>query len=279
VDSHTGRFLHSVSDLPGVAGVLVAEEQDLVFTSNRSEHTVSILATPDGALLGTVRVGLGPNGLAYDPRRVQLLVANVGDAAVPGSHTLSLVDVKTRTLIGHVPVSGRTRWALFDRASDTFYVNIADPPEIAVIEASRPDHVHRTIPIPAAGPHGLDHDPQTGCLYCACDGKALLALDPRSGRILNQAALSGVPDVVFCNSALRHVYVAIGSPGVIDVFEGETLRRLERVETEAGAHTIAFDPSAHRVYAFLPEGRRAAVYQDNRERVGEAAHAAAALPR
>jgi hypothetical protein len=75
----------------------------------------------------------------------------------------------------------------------------------------------------------------------------LAALEPTTGRVLGQTALSGVPDVVFCNAALGHVYVAIRDPGVIDVFETETLRRLESVETEAGAHTIAFDASRQRV--------------------------------
>jgi DNA-binding beta-propeller fold protein YncE len=276
VDCRAGRLLSSVPDLPGVAGVLVCDEQDLVFTSNRREHTVAILRASEASLVGKVRVGLGPNGLAYDAGRGRLLAANVGDAAVRGSHTLSVVDVKAQSLIGAVPVSGRTRWALFDAPSDAFYVNIADPPQIAVLEAARPDRLHWTIPIPVAGPHGLDLDPRTRRLICAGDGKVLVALDLTGGQVLGQAPLSGLPDVVFCNPVLGHVYVAIGDPGVIDVFDAETLRRLESVETEPGAHTIAFDPSTNRVYAFLPASHRAAVYQATGERVGGRVHAVAA---
>ncbi len=279
VDSGAGRFVQSVPDLPGVAGVLVAEEDGRIFTANRAARTVGILAAPDARLLGTVRVGLGPNGLAYDPGRAHLLAANVGDVAVPGSYTVSLVDAKAHALLGYVPVSGRTRWALFDGESDAFYVNIADPPEIAVLDASRPDHVHRTLPIPAAGPHGLDLDPRSRRLFCACDGKVLVALEPTTGRILGRTALSGVPDVVFCNAALGHVYVAIGDPGVIDVFETATLRHLQTVQTERGAHTIGFDPTRNTVYAFLPESHRAAVYQDEGARPGEPARAAEAMRR
>lgn len=276
-DGHAGQFIHSVPDLPGVAGVLVCEEQDLLFTSNRRAHTVGIFSTPEARLLGRVSVGVGPNGLAYDPGRGRLLVANVGDPAVLGSHTVSVVDVQGRTMIGAIPVAGRTRWALFDVASDAFYVNIADPPEIAVIDAGHPDRVARTMPIPAAGPHGLDAESRTGRFFCACDAKVLFAVDPASGRVLGQVALSGVPDVIFCNSARGHVYVAIGDPGVIDVFESKSLRRVETVATEAGAHTIAFDPASDRVYAFLPASHRAAVYQDTGERVAGAAHGAAVM--
>lgn len=71
-----------------------------------------------------------------------------------------------------------------------------------------------------------------------------------------------MPDVVFFSSALRHLYVAIGNPGVIDVFDTDTMRRLESVHTGRGAHTIGFDAVRNAVYAFLPDRHRAAVYRD-----------------
>ena len=37
---------------------------------------------------------------------------------------------------------------------------------------------------PAAGPHGLDLDPATGRLLCACDAGVLIAIDAASGRVL-----------------------------------------------------------------------------------------------
>ena len=262
IDCRAQRYLHSTPGLTGVAGVMVSEEQNLVFTANRQANTVGILSAATGDLLGEVPVGIGPNGLAYDATRHLLLAANVGDPTIPGSQTVSLVDVRTKTLLGHVPVPGRTRWAVFAAETEAFYVNIADPPEIAVIEAQRPDHVHRTFPVPANGPHGLDFDPQTGRLFCACDAKVLVALDMKTGTILSQHDLSGGPDVLFVNPALGHLYVAIGDPGVIEVLDTEPLRRLQTLQTERGAHTIGFDPIRNTVYAFLPESHRAAIYLD-----------------
>lgn len=59
--------------------------------------------------------------------------------------------------------------------------------------------------------------------------------------------------------ALRQLYVAIGDPGLIEVFDIDRLKRVDVVETERGAHTIGLDPDRHRVYAFLPATHRAAV--------------------
>ncbi len=262
IDCENDRYLRSIPGLTGVAGALVSEERDLVFTSNRGENTVGLFH-PDGeAGLLRVRVGLRPNGLAFDPTRNLLLAANVGDPAIPNSFTVSIVDVEGQKLIADIPGPGRTRWAVFDSRARFFYVNIADPPEIILIHAQDPTEVAGHWPIPASGPHGLDLDAERSALYCACDGKKLFRLATSSGRIMAEADLGGVPDVIFLNPALHHLYVAIGDPGVIEVFDTNGLERIETVESERGAHTLAIDPDRNKVYAFLPMTHRAAVFID-----------------
>ena len=260
IDLQGGRYLRSLEGLGGVAGVLVDEECDLVFTSNRGEDTIAILSPDKEESLAKVPVGVRPNGLAFDPRRERLLCANVGDVAKTDSHTISLVDVRSRSLASSLPVPGRTRWAVFDSERDVFFVNIAEPARIAVVESSSAT-IRRWIEVPARGPHGLDQDASRGRLYCACDDGQLICLDSDSGAVSGVLELSGAPDVVFLDHGLRLLFVAIGDPGVVDVIDVAVWKRVGTVETERGAHTIAHDESAHRVYAFLPQSHRAAVYQ------------------
>lgn len=85
----------------------------------------------------------------------------------------------------------------------------------------------------------------------------------RTAGILATEPIAGVPDVVFLNPLLGHLYVAIGDPGVIEVFETAPLRRHEVVSTETGAHTLSFDATRNLVCAFLPATHRAAVYRDH----------------
>jgi DNA-binding beta-propeller fold protein YncE len=262
VDCAQERYLHSIPHLTGVAGALVSDEQDLIFTSNRGENTVGIFSPDDEAGLVKVGVGVRPNGLAYNPTRHLLLAANVGDPAIPGSFTVSIVDVAQRAMSADVPVPGRTRWAVYDPQSDTFYVNIMDPARIVLIDGRSPTRVARTWDAPAAGPHGLDLDLAERRLFCACDGKRLVTLAADTGRVLDEQDISGVPDVVWFNAALQHLYVAIGDPGVIEVFDTRGMRRIETVTTEKGAHTLGLDAERHKVYALLPQTHRAAVYVD-----------------
>ena len=79
------------------------------------------------------------NGLPYDHGRRLVLVANVGDPAIPGSHTLSVVSLSDRAMRAEITVPGRTRWAVYDPDAQAFYVNIAEPAQIALRNLSDDD--------------------------------------------------------------------------------------------------------------------------------------------
>src|SRR5262249_50485323 len=133
IDCARDEFVRSFDGLRAVAGVLVSEELDCAFTSNRGENTVGIFQPGAEDTVVKVPVGIRPNGLALDPGRKTLLAANVGDPAVPDSFTLSVVDVSARSMRGAIPVPGRTRWAIYDQKLERFFVNIADPPRIVAV--------------------------------------------------------------------------------------------------------------------------------------------------
>lgn len=260
IDLAAKKLVRSVTGLTGVAGALVSDERGLVFTSNRGEDTISVFPVGREDEAFKVAVGVRPNGLAFDPARGLLLVANVGDPKVPGSHTLTVVDVEARRVRASIPVPGRTRWTIF--GGRWFFVNIADPPQIVVVDPARPTEVARSIPVPAAGPHGLDLDAKTRRLFCACDEGVLVVLDADSGRVLTTAKLGGVPDVIFWNAELHHLYVAIGDPGLIEVFDTDRLEKIQTVTTELGSHTFGYDAATNGVQAFLPGSDVAAVFED-----------------
>jgi DNA-binding beta-propeller fold protein YncE len=262
IDLDAGRYLESIEGLTGIAGALVAEDSDLVFSANRGEDTVAIVDALGRRPPIRVPVGRRPNGLAFDPVHRTLLVANVGDPADPASHTLTIIDTDRAVVSASIPVSGRTRWTVFDPTADRFFVNIAEPATIVVVDGATPTRVATTIQVPAAGPHGLEVD-RTGRLYCACDAGRLLVLAPPSYAVAAESALDGSPDVIFLDEERRHLYVAIGDPGLIETFDIDRHERVDTVSTEREAHTIGLDRERHRVYAFLPASHRAAIYTDD----------------
>ena len=263
IDMVRDRYVASIDDLAGVAGALVSDARNLVFTSNRGENTVSVFAPGAERDAFKIPVGVKPNGLAFDPASGVLIAANVGDAAIPNSYSVSVVDIPRRERIAEISVPGRTRWAIYDAEHQTFFVNIASPALIISIDARDPSKISKAYEIPAEGPHGLELDAATGRLLCACDAGVLVAVDAASGRVLGRVSLSGSPDVVFLNSRFGRLYVAIGNPGVVDVIDIGAMRTQEVVPTEAGAHTLAIDRKRSKLYAFLPQTHRAAAFVDS----------------
>jgi DNA-binding beta-propeller fold protein YncE len=262
IDCAKDRYVESISGFPAIAGALVSEARGLVFTTNRGENTISVFQPGDERSGLKIGVGVKPNGVAFGDSRGILAVANVGDPAITDSCTASIVDVDRRKRVAEVKVPGRTRWAIYHPAAQTFLINIAFPARIVAIDARAPDKISKQYEVPAEGPHGLDLDPRTDRLFCACDAGILLAIEAASGRVLGEVRLSGAPDVIFLNPRTGHLYVAIGDPGVIDVIDVAAMRTKEIVPTEKGAHTLALDRKRSKVYAFLPWSHRTAVFID-----------------
>jgi DNA-binding beta-propeller fold protein YncE len=259
LDCATRTYLRALApELPGVAGVLVDQEHDLLFSSDRAAARVSVFRCSDEQLLGQVKVGPHPNGLAYDRERRRLYSFNLGEPL--GEHcTASVVELDTLRVVAELPLAGRPRWAVYDDECDVVYGNIQRPAQIAVIDCERAAIV-RTLDVPSEGPHGLWLDSER--LFCAADGGALVVLERDNGEVISSLKLPGVPDVVMHDADLRRLYVAIGEPGIVCSFDSERLELLETVETERGAKTTGWDPIGRCLYVFCPASGGAAVYEE-----------------
>jgi DNA-binding beta-propeller fold protein YncE len=258
IDCTTNTYLCALANLPGVAGVLIDNEHDLLFSSDRGCARVSIFRCSDEMLLGQVAVGQRPNGLAYDPTRRRLFVFNIGDP--PGQNcTASVVDVAEMQVLCTIPLPGRPRWAVYDASTDQIFANVQTPAQVLVLDA-RAMEIARAIDVPVVGPHGLAISGEH--LFCAADGGDLVALHRDTGAVVGTVGLAGEPDVIMQDRALARLYIAVGSPGVVHAVDSQRLELLETVPTELGAHTIGWHPDGRALYVFLPSSEGAAVFSE-----------------
>jgi DNA-binding beta-propeller fold protein YncE len=240
---------------PGVAGVAVCEQRHLLLATCRREGHVASTPLRGALILRRIAVGDRPNGLAIASARGVALAACVGGEIAGPS--LSVLDLAHGAVLASAPLPGRPRWIVHDPDEGCFHVAVAAPPQILAVRDGPPFDVVRTVPIPVAGPHGLELDAARGLLHCACDGAAVVTVEAASGRVVSQVAIAGGPDVVFFNPRRDHLYVAIGDPGVLQVIDTATGTVIETVQTGKDAHTLGFDAEREHVFAFLP-GRHAA---------------------
>jgi hypothetical protein len=159
IDCAQDRYVESIPGFAAVAGALVSKARGLVFTTNRGENTVSVF-TPGGER-NAFKIGVG--------------------VKPTDSFTASVVDLERRERIAEIKVPGRTRWALYNPALETFFTNIASPARIVAIDARDPTKVSKEYQVPAEGPHGLELDAAAGRLLCACDAGILFGIDAASG--------------------------------------------------------------------------------------------------
>jgi len=258
LDCNARSYLRALPELPGVAGVLVDEEQELLFSSDRAAARVSVFRCSDEQLLGQVEVGPHPNGLAYDLKRRQLYSFNLGEP-LGENCTASVVDLDPLVVHAELTLPGRPRWAFYDRERDVVYANLQQPAQIVVIDCER-TVIERALEVPSAGPHGLWLD--SGRLFCAADGGDLVVLERDSGELIASLPLPGVPDVVMHDPELERLYVAIGEPGLICSFDTNRLEQLETVEIDEGAHTTCWDPISQCLCVFCPASGGAAIYEE-----------------
>jgi DNA-binding beta-propeller fold protein YncE len=256
IDGERLELAQTISGCPEGSGVLCTRgDPSLVFAAARGAGKVLVVDPLSGAVRTEVAVGPKPNGLAWDDDHGHLLVADVED------YRARLLEPLTGLTIAGTRLPGRPRWCVFDRARDRFLVNIREPACVVALAADS-GALSAQISVSAAGPHGLDLDPGTDRAFVACDAGAVVALDLRSDREATTVSIGGEPDAIWFNGTRNLLYVAIGDPGLIDVVDCRQMVVVERLPTEAGAHTTAFDLDRQSLYVFLPVTSRAAVYHE-----------------
>jgi hypothetical protein len=199
----------TLDGFPGVAGAAVHEDRALLVATCRGEGTVGLAALSAPAAITRLTVGARPNGLALAAGTDLALAACIGDPTPP---SVAIIDLGRSEVLTWASLPGRPRWTVHDERARCFYVNVAAPPQVAVVSADPPFEILRSIPIPAAGPHGLEFDARRGLLHCACDAGSVVTVEAASGHVVAQVPIAGGPDVVFFNARRDRLYVAIGDP-------------------------------------------------------------------
>jgi DNA-binding beta-propeller fold protein YncE len=100
------------------------------------------------------------------------------------------------------------------------------------------------------GSHGLLIDSEHRLAFAACeDNSKLVVFDLQTKKATSTLAVGADPDVLAFDAALQRLYVSAES-GVITIFD-ERDRSLQKVGEglfAPNAHSVAVDPSTHRVY-------------------------------
>lgn len=234
----------TVDGVADVHGVRVASDLDRLFaTATGTDQVVAIQASSLTAT-GRAPTGRFPDGVAYDPTNKAVFVSDKAD----GSETV--LDATTLAVRHTVRLAGEVGNVIWDPAEARMLVAARPPDELLLVDPDTGQVTGRVGLAGCSGAHGVGLDPSTHTAFVACERNAKLAVvDLASLRRRELQTVGDDPDVLAFDPGLSRLYVASES-GVVAVFDekGLSLHKLGQAKLADAAHTVAVDPTTHRVF-------------------------------
>jgi YVTN family beta-propeller protein len=245
VDTQSGRVLGTIANTQGVHGIALAPDLHRGFTSNGRADSVTAFDLDSLKTLQETKVpGHNPDAILYEPKGKHVFTFD------GRSKDVTVLDAATLAVVSTLPVPDKPEFAQDDHAGH-IYVNIeSDPGQMVVID-SRKLTVQSTWPLPGCNsPSGLAIDRAHHRLFSVCDGNIMAVTNADTGAQVAQVPIGKGPDAAAYDEKRGLVFSSNGE-GTLTVVKQESADRysvLDTVKTQAGARTMALDPSNGRVY-------------------------------
>ncbi|MFO0554484.1 MAG: hypothetical protein U0271_39240 [Polyangiaceae bacterium] len=244
-----GALTSVLPGLPTARGVAVASERGRFFITTSDDEVVAF----DSNSLGEVArfaTGRAPDGVAYDAAAHLLGVSAQSDGA------LDLIDEAGAAPTITVALGRETGNVRFDEARDLFWIAVVAESENQLVSVSPAGEIRTRIALSGCdGAHGVLVLADTTALVACEDNATVLRVELERHEVTKRLDVGASPDVLAWDRELGLAYVAAesGDVAVLDV-SGSSTELTELVHVGDTAHTVAVDPSTHRVYFPLVDG-------------------------
>jgi len=244
IDSN--RVVAEIGGVPRATGVLAVPAHRQVFISAAGNHEVAVV--DDKTLKVVARVGdiRFPDGIAYAIGADKVFVSDeAGSADV-------VIDPATRAKRSTIALGGEAGNTHYDSVSGCVLVAVQTRNELVAIDPVSERVVQRYSLAGSDHPHGFAIDEPDRLAFVSCEGNAaLIVVDLRTMKPIQQLAVGDDPDVLAWDPTWRRLYVASES-GVLSAFwlDGGRLHPVGEIRAPH-AHTVSVDPQTHRVFVPL----------------------------
>jgi DNA-binding beta-propeller fold protein YncE len=242
-DADSERVVAEIFGVPRATGVLAVPSHHHVYISAAGGHEVAIV--DDRTLEIVSRVGdiRFPDGIAYAPSAEKVFVSDESGGADV------VIDAMTSAKRATITLGGEAGNTHYDSVSHCIIVAVQTKNQIVAIDPVSETIVQRYDLPGSDHPHGFTLDQPDRLAFISCEGNAaLIVLDLRTMRPIQQLKVADDPDVLAWDPEWRRLYVAAES-GILSTFslDGTTLRSIGTISAPH-AHTVSVDPRTHRVY-------------------------------
>lgn len=259
IDVKSARIIGAVPNLPGIKGIALSADPDVVFTANGTDGSVSVVDVKALKVLDKISLGTSADAIGYDQANGLVVVSIDGDS-------LGFIDSKTRKATGKLKLPGKPELMTFDTQTGNVFQAINDKDEVVMI-----DPVSRTILKTYKGcdiksPTGLVFDQDSQRLFVADaithSANVASVVDVLLDKCLGTIDIDHGPDQAAFNSHLHHMYVANNGSNNLSVIDTTSLKPLGVVGTGKQAATVAADPLTDTVWVAVARAGIVAEYHD-----------------
>jgi len=246
IDLRTNKVVKTFEDLPGIEGVELAPDVNKAYTSNWQENKIGVIDLQQMKLIKKLATESKPDGITYAAPFHKIYVSDERAKAE------AVVDVTKDEIIKTIHFESETGNPRYDPVSKRVYVNLQDKNVIAEIDPATDKEVAEYPVGKCRGNHGMALDSEHRLAFLSCEENNLMTVF----RLDTHQPIADFPqakggDVIAFDSGLKRIYVACYE-GAISVFQEDDpthFRKLGDVLVQKKVHSLAIDPSNHRIYA------------------------------
>src|SRR5215831_19788470 len=246
IDLRSNKVVKTLEDLPGIEGVEIASDVKKAYTSNWLENKIGVIDLEQMKLLKKIPTESKPDGIAYAAPFHKIYVSDERAKAE------AVVDVTKDEVVTTLHFESETGNPRYDPVSKRVYVNLQDKNVIAEIDPATDKEVAEYPVGKCKGNHGMALDSEHRLAFLSCEENDLMTVF----NLATHQPIADFPqakggDVIAFDPGLKRIYVACYD-GAISVFQEDDpthFRKLGDVPVQKKVHSLAIDPSDHRVYA------------------------------
>ena len=215
-----------------------------------SSKPVAMWDTRNMALIKTIDVQGGPDGILYDPFNDRVWVFS---HSAPNATVINAAD---GSVAGTVDLGGAPEQAVTD-GKGHIYVDIEDKDNVAAVDAAALKvTAHYDLSSKGGTPAGLAFDVKNGILFAACrKPNVMVMLKASDGTILDAQPIGQGSDGALFNPATMEAFSS-HSDGTLTVIKEKSPTSFEveqTVQTMRGAKTCTLDTKTNRVLLIAAE--------------------------
>jgi len=244
VSTTTGKLVGAIKGLNGCHGVALDTAGKFAYISNGNAMNVVIFDRHSLATLGTISVSGNPDGIVFEPV-TQTVWTFYGHGT-----TASAIDPAAKKVVSSIKLGGGGESPSVDGKGNVFG-NIEG--KLVRIDA-RTKTITAQWATGCRDAAGLGVDVAGHRLFQACDGGIMAVVDSETGKVLGTARIGDGPDSAGYSEKYKLGFASTGD-GFLSVVgtTNQGYATVEKLPTQKGARTMAYDPATDRIYTVSAE--------------------------